>query len=488
MNAKKIQIGWAQASITPSGPALMEGQMYMRCSRYVHDPITATALALDNGESSVIFVSNDMTEVPCHAFEAIKKEVEARGIDFGMISFNVTHSHNSSSFYKDFLHEDNLRVYDRDILPKFDMPDDMLEGDEGLQFYAEKIADLIERAWTGRKPGGISYTHEYAAIAFNRRPQFGSGDDVESIMYGDCSRDDFIKFEGGIDTSVELLYTWDENQNLTGVVCNVPCPSQVYELHCFLSADYWAPARSLIREKLGSNVFVLPVCGAAGDLAPIDLVQISKTNKQALLDWGGQTKEVFRDFDMTLTCQNIGDRISECVVRGYRWAKNYIEACPVFRHEVFSMELPIRQVSEEEYREAAAEVARIHETFSAEHPMQMQDLVKAFEPQGVVLRYRQQKENPMFAFKCHILRLGNIAIATNPFELYHEFALRIKARAKAEQVFIIQLANGCGGYLPTRAAVAGGSYSSKPASTVCGPDGGDELVKQTLEKINAFWN
>jgi len=484
---KQIKIGWAQTSITPSEPALMEGQMYMRASRYVHDPITATALALDNGDAKVIFVSNDMTEVPCHAFGKLQAEVEKRGIDWNCVTVNVTHSHNSTSFYKDFLHEDNLQVYEKDILPEFDAPANMLEGDDGIDFYVEKIADLIEKAWNSRKPGGISYAHDYAAVAFNRRPQFGSGDDVESIMYGDCSRDDFVKFESGIDTAVELLYTWDEDRNLTGVACNVPCPSQVYELHCFLSADYWAPTRSEIREKLGKNVYVLPICGAAGDLAPIDLVHISKTNKQALLDWGGQTKEVFRDFDMTLTCQGIADRISECVLRGEKTAKNYIDERPVFEHKVLSMELPIRQVTEEEYREAQAYVDEVHKKFSKDHRMEMKDLVQAFEPQGVVIRYRQQKANPMFAFNCHILRLGNIAIATNPFELYHEFAQRIKARAKAEQVFIIQLSNGLGGYLPTRAAVNGGSYSSKAASTTCGPEGGDELVAKTLELINSMW-
>jgi len=483
----QIKIGWAQTSITPSQPALMEGQMYMRASRYVHDPITATALALDNGDAKVIFVSNDMTEVPVHAFTALRKEVEARGIDFSCVTINVTHSHNSTSFYKDFLHEDNLAVYDKDILPEFEAPKNMLEGDDGIRFYVEKIADLIESAWNSRKSGGISYAHDYAAVAFSRRPQFGSGDAVESIMYGDCSRDDFIKFEGGTDTAVELLYTWDENRELTGIACNVPCPSQVYELHCFLSADYWAPTRNEIREKLGKNVYILPLCGAAGDLAPIDLVHISKTNKQALLDWGGQTREVFRDFDMTLTCQGIADRISECVLRGLKTAKNYIQERPVFEHQVLSMELPIRQVTEEEYKEAQAYVDEVHKKFSSDHRMEMKDLVKAFEPQGVVIRYRQQKANPMFAFRCHILRLGEIAIATNPFELYQEFAQRIKARAAAEQVFIIQLSNGLGGYLPTRAAVNGGSYSSKAASTTCGPEGGDELVKKTLELINSMW-
>ena len=487
MKDRGLKVGWAQTSITPTKPTLMEGQMYMRFSQYVHDPLTATALALDNGETQAIFVSMDMTEVPLHSFNKLKNQLEEQGIPFEKISFNVTHTHNSSSFYNDFLREDNEQVYDPAILPQFIMPKDLVCGEHGQEYFVDKIRDLIVCAWEKRAPGGISNAHEYAAVAFNRRPQFLQEQGLETAMYGDCSRDDFIRFESGTDTSVELLYTWDENQELTGVVCNVPCPSQVYELHCFLSADYWAPTRCEIREKLGKNVYVLPVCGAAGDLAPIDLVQISKTNKQALLEWGGQSKEVFRNFDMTLICQGIGERISEAVVRGYKYAKNYIEYMPKFCHEVLSIELPIRQVSEDDYEAAAKEVERIHREFSAEHPMKMKDLVKAFEPQGVVLRYRQQKEDAMYAFTCHILRLGDVAVATNPFELYHEFSQRIKARALASQVFVIQLSNGIGGYLPTRAAVSGGSYSSKPASTVCGPDGGDILVEKTLEVMNQLW-
>ena len=406
--------------------------------------------------------------------EKIKDNSE---IMFDCISFNVTHSHNSTSFYKDFMREANKQVYGEPILPPFELPENFIHGEERQRWLVEKLYDLIIRAWENKNPGGISYAHDYAVVAFNRRPQFLINGELQTIMYGDCSEKNFKRFESGTDNSVELLFTWDNSGKITGVVCNVPCPSQVYELHCFLTADFWAPTRNSIREKLGANVYVLPMCGAAGDLAPVDLIHLSKTNQQALRVWGGQTREVFRDFDMTLLCQSIGDRISEAVVRGYRTARNYIEYNPIFRHEIIDMKIPVRQVSEEDYQEAVIEVQRIQETFSAENPMTMEDLVKAFEPQGVVMRYRQQNTDPDYSPESYFA-FGKYAVATNPFELYYEFGQRIKARAEAEQVFIVQLANGCGGYLPTVAAVEGGSYSSKPASTVCGPEGGDLLVEK----------
>ncbi len=482
--ARIMNVGWAQCSITPSRPLVILGQMYQRVSEYVHDPITATALVLDNGAEQAILLSMDMTEGTDVILNPLRyKLAGVEGLDPEALSINVTHTHNASGFYSDFMRDDTASVFGADILPQLDCPNDVLEGDEAVDWLTDRLAQIVTRAWESRMPGGLSYASDYAVVGFNRRPVFGT----ESIMYGDCSRDDFRGFEGTVDHEAGMLYTWDEDCNLTGVVVNIACPSQVYELHRFITADYWGYARRAIRERFG-NVYVLPLCGAAGDQAPIDLAKISKWNKQALLEWGGQTKEVFRNFDMTLICQGIGARIAEAVERGYNEAANYIEFAPVFAHRTMEFDLPLRMVSEEDYRNAAAQVEEIIRRFSKEHPMTMPDVVKAFEPQGDVLRWRQQQQTQTVHCVTHILRVNELAIATNPFELFTEYGLRIKARCKATQTMLVQLANGLGGYLPTQAAIEGGSYSSKPASTQCGPEGGDVLVEKTIAAINALWS
>ena len=73
MNNRKLCVGWAQRSITPNGPILMEGQMYPRVSRYVHDPITATALALDNGKQQAIFfrLCDSINILPVQSYTSI---------------------------------------------------------------------------------------------------------------------------------------------------------------------------------------------------------------------------------------------------------------------------------------------------------------------------------------------------------------------------------------------------------------------------------
>ena len=88
----------------------------------------------------------------------------------------------------------------------------------------------------------------------------------------------------------------------------------------------------------------------------------------------------------------------------------------------------------------------------------------------------------------HVIRLGDVAICTNPFELYTDFGLQIKARSKALQTFVIQLAGTSGKYVPTEKAVEGGSYSAGINSNLVGPEGGQVLVDRTVEAINSLWS
>ena len=89
----------------------------------------------------------------------------------------------------------------------------------------------------------------------------------------------------------------------------------------------------------------------------------------------------------------------------------------------------------------------------------------------------------------HVIRLGDVAICTNEFELFSDFGIRMMARSKALQTFVVQLTGspGWGSYLPTAKAVHGGAYSAVIHSTLIGPEGGQVLVDRTVEVINGLW-
>jgi len=74
---------------------------------------------------------------------------------------------------------------------------------------------------------------------------------------------------------------------------------------------------------------------------------------------------------------------------------------------------------------------------------------------------------------------------TNPFELYLDYGIRIKARSPAALTFIVQKSCEGGGYLPTERAVKGGGYSAD--NFIVGPEGGQILVNETVRLLNKMW-
>ncbi len=82
-----------------------------------------------------------------------------------------------------------------------------------------------------------------------------------------------------------------------------------------------------------------------------------------------------------------------------------------------------------------------------------------------------------------------MVICTNPFELFADYGVQMKARSPAAQTFVVQLAGGpgSGSYLPTERAVGGGGYSAIVQSNPIGPQGGQMLVERTVEAINSLW-
>jgi hypothetical protein len=106
--------------------------------------------------------------------------------------------------------------------------------------------------------------------------------------------------------------------------------------------------------------------------------------------------------------------------------------------------------------------------------------------EGLIERYNLQEKQPVYTPEIHILRIGDIAIVSNPFELFVDYGLRITGRSMAKQVFIVQLSGDSGGYLPTEEAIRGRGYSA--IVNRVGPPGGEVLVDRTVELVNSLWN
>ena len=107
---------------------------------------------------------------------------------------------------------------------------------------------------------------------------------------------------------------------------------------------------------------------------------------------------------------------------------------------------------------------------------------------GIAVRYDRQQRESVVPSEVHIARLGDIAIATSPFELFLDFANIIRARSAAQQTFLVQLACDSKGYLPTEKAEKGGHYSAYVSSGHVGHEGGEQLTEETLREIREMFS
>jgi hypothetical protein len=183
----------------------------------------------------------------------------------------------------------------------------------------------------------------------------------------------------------------------------------------------------------------------------------------------------------------IASRILSAVREGWLYASP-LETDLRFEHVVKTFELPRMMVSEEEY-----ELEKRIRQMSEEERQEQRWGFRRVWPFGLVCdlvaRYEQQDENPTHHVECHVVRLGDVVFATNPFELYVDYGARIRGRSKALQTFLIQEADGSdnGFYLPTERALEGNHYSALTKSNWVGPEGGQMLVEETLAAINSLF-
>ena len=469
-----MRIGWGMADITPNDSANLFGQYYDRYSKYVQSPLKVTACAIestneDGSKEQAIMVSMDLLCPTQWLMDSVRGRLTKQIPDFDAkkLSMNATHTHSAPNPYDEKYREVCL----------------------------DQAGKAAVEAWKNRKPAGISRAMGYAVTGHNRRVEYANG---PTEMYGRTDRPDFVGMEGGNNPGVDMLFTWDLNKKLTGVIMDVACPAQVTEAKYYVSADYWGELRKEIAKQYSPGVFILPLCSAAGDLSPRDLPRGYKSGEPNMWDVPG--------------IEEIGKRLIHAINVAYPQALDSIRTKVPFKHVVEELEIPARMYTKMEYDDAVKVSGEIHsrepkdpnspETAWNSFLKQMHDneKIKEFGPwdcketdfgivkkrDAIIEQYKIQDKHPLYPVELHVIRLGDVAIATNPFELYIDYGFRIMGRSNAKQTFLVQLSSGdYGDYLPTQRAINGGGYSA--ITSAVGPEGGKVLVDETVKVVNGMW-
>ena len=452
----ELHIGASTVSITPDRPVALSGQMHTRVSREVESPVTAAAVALESREGDrvvdqAVLVACDLVAIEDairdRARAAIGKLVPT--LDPQKLILSATHTHTAP-----------VMVEGDYEIPK----EGVMQPAEYADFLVARIVEAVSKAWESRKPGRVGWGLGHAVVAQNRRSVYSDG---RSQMYGSTDRPEFRGIEGSEDQGVEVLCFWNAADKLIATAINVACPAQEVEGGSAINADFWHQVREDLKARHGKDLNVLGWTGAAGDQSPH--LMYRKAAEERMRNLRGLTR-----------LQELSKRIVSAWEEAYEGASKERHCDAVLSHKVATVELPLRVITDAEAAEARAKVEAL-----SKDPKNRRLVVWHGD---VVKRFDRQKAGTSkpYAMELHAIRLGDVAIATNVFELYTEFGIQIKARSKALQTFVIQLA-GPGTYLPTARAVRGAGYSAIAESNMVGPEAGQVLVDRTVALINSLW-
>ena len=487
----RIRFGWAETDITPKQKISLAGEFFERVTDEAETPITATALAIECGGEQAVICSIDIVSIGANLVSLVKEAVKADGLDPEKIIICAPHIHNSYTYKRDsgMGKATSKLIYEH-------MPEgcryvsqasseEALDPQAALEFLVGKTVAVIEQAWANLKNGCFAYGFGRAAIGMNRRVCYSDG---KAKMWGDVDTPTFTGLEYGDDNGVEMLFIYDNERHLTGIVCNVACPAQVMEQRTIISSDYWGKLKILLRQQYGDDIMLLPLCSAAGDLCPRDLVRWVEPETPIKDPNVIRNNPKFRRADPSMFdvkgTWKIGKRLLSEINMALEEVEEYHTDVP-FEHRSCELRLPLRRVTESEYQDALQAIA---EFFKGKTVVNYADSAALHIYMGIVRRYEVQKERDTVSMNVHYIRLGDMAVCTNPFELFVNYGHKIRARSAAAQTMIIQLCNGAFGYLPTEEAEKHSHYSAYVASGHVGHTGGELLVNEALTNIREMFD
>ena len=163
-----IKIGWGRREFSTNEPVMIPGQMHMRISKGIMDPLYVTALCVE-GEQAVIFVSADIIAISQTMLELTQEMLAKQrpDIPWESVIFNATHTHASVVLYETVTESpDGKKIFPGMLM---------------AEHFSRMAVEAICEAWDSRKEGGIGYGYGYAVVGHSRRVVYFKEQQLEKV-------------------------------------------------------------------------------------------------------------------------------------------------------------------------------------------------------------------------------------------------------------------------------------------------------------------
>jgi hypothetical protein len=435
-----LKAGSAQVNITPPVGTVLVGQWIARKSVGINDELFANAMVLDDGTKRIAMVSCDVLSIGNTSKISIRDIVgQETDIDPENVFMCGTHTHTGPAVVS-ALGTNADEEYTRQFIK-------LVAG--SVKLANDKLQKVNLGIGSGSAPGW----------AFPRRYWMKDGTVKMHPRKGDPN---IVRVQGKADPEMNVLYVKNNWGDIPAILVNFACHATVVGGENVISADYPGAIRGTIKKILGQRTVVLFGNGACGDVCQIDVENPDRSE---------HGHEWRRRMGMAL-----GGKAVQIIASTDPMSSEDVKIDVKKEH----LDIPIREIPKDRLEEAK----RAFTGRSLDEPPTIKEDIVQRE---LILLAQEKEKSPNVHGEIMAIRIGDSAIIGIPAEFFSELGMRIKEASTWKPTFVIELANGCVGYIPTVEAFDGGGYETDLVrSSKLIPEAGEMVVKKATEILKSM--
>lgn len=447
--AETLRAGAFAADITPLQlPVSMTGSFQDRKATGVRDRLHARGLVVDDGETRIAFVIIDSCLIPREIHDAAKEAASKQtGIPTSQILTAATHTHTAPTA---------LKAAQCSPDPKY------------IEHLTNQIAVAVIEANARLQPVEIGWGVVAVPDELGNRRWFIKPEAMKPNPFGRLDDKVTMNPPRGIGVLIRAAGPVDPDVNFISVRKPSGAPVSVlanYGLHYVggiaagqLSADYFGEFARQIAERLDADESFVGIMsnGTSGD---VNNYQFPNPRPRAA------------PYErMIAVASKVADRVDEVNKKVSFTDKASIR---VSEREI---ELGVRKPN-------SVELERARDLFeNAADPLRL-NMDELYAQEAI----RLHEAAPTVRMKLQTIAITDLAIVAIPCEVFTEIGLEIKRRSPFKTTFVIELANGYNGYLPTPEQHALGGYETwRSGWSYLETEASTKITDTTLEMLKSL--
>ena len=444
-----FKAGAATSNITPELGLNVIGGFLPTPSTDIHDELHARCLVLDDGKTKVALVVCDLLGLHRSVSVEARQQIQAAtGIPPENVLISGTHTHSAASAIgTQWFHSDQ-------------------ELDDYQKFVARRIADGVRRAVNQLRPAQVGFgSVDVPEHVFNRRWFMKQGSPELVSPFGQVEKvrmnptgasPDLIEPAGPTDPTVSYIAVREPGGRLISVY-------SAYSLHYVggvpgpvISADYFSVFCETLKKLQGvtsdeSPFVALLANGTSGDCNNINF----RTPRPG--------KPIYEQ--MRYVAEDLAQKVHDSLAI-------------VAWQETTTLETKYRELDVKWRTMEPALLDWALDTQAKPESIANPNTTTVIYSRRVQELNRASAETKL---PVQVLRIGDICIGTSPCETFAETGLEYKKRSPIKHSFMVELAHGYFGYLPTTRHFALGGYETWPGTNYLEPMASEKIMAALLE-------